>query len=66
MVKNTGKGSRKGSVDNRNQTENPKTGNFCLNVQGYLTKPDDTSGLPEITLKTLNGSLKFMKAREFP
>lgn len=66
MAKNTGKGSRKDSIDNLNQTENPKTGNFCLNVQGYLRKPADTSRLPEITLKTLDGSLKFMKAREFP
>jgi len=27
MAKNTGKGHRKGSVDNRTQIENPKTGN---------------------------------------
>ena len=28
MAKNTGKGSREGSVDNRTQSENPKTGDF--------------------------------------
>ncbi len=28
MAKNTGKGSREGSVDKRTQGENPKTGDF--------------------------------------
>jgi hypothetical protein len=28
MAKNTGKGSRKGSVDNRTQVENPKTSDW--------------------------------------
>lgn len=28
MATNTGKGSRKGSVDNRTQVKNPKTGDF--------------------------------------
>lgn len=28
MAKNTGKGYRKGSVDNRTQTRNPKTGDW--------------------------------------
>ena len=28
MARNTGKGFRKGAVDNRTQSENPKTGNW--------------------------------------
>lgn len=33
MAKNTGQGSRKGSVDNRTQVENPKTDNFVKRNQ---------------------------------
>jgi hypothetical protein len=33
MAKNTGQGSRKGSVDNRTQTENPKTSDWVKRNQ---------------------------------
>ena len=38
MAKNTGKDYRKGSVDNRTQSENPKTGNFTKRDQDPYSK----------------------------
>ncbi len=38
MAKNTGKGSRKGSVTNRTQTKNPKTKDFVKRNQDPNSK----------------------------
>ena len=40
MAKNTGEGSRKGSVDNRTQVKNPATGDYVKRNEDPKSKDD--------------------------